>query len=217
MAGRAEYAGGLIYRRRAGFLISARSPGVRDAFGRAPPSTRRGRHVLLVVGMRVTCAAGAFGVRPRSCRFPPRPGKAQLVGKIRRSTKQGSLGGTATRRPKAMGRRARGRKTAGVPGLASNSSLRAPVSCLPCPAAGRESAGRKTAPGRPKTRACATRSAPKGRPNKPQAEGLGLDYTKMLPPALKGRNGSSPMPASPTTSSTCGIERDCSAPSGLRG
>jgi hypothetical protein len=61
----------------------------------------------------------------------------------------------------------------------------------------------------------ASRSAPKGRNNEAQAEGLGLDYPKILPPALRGRNRSSPISGSPTTSGTCGIEKDCSAPSGL--
>ena len=50
--------------------------------------------------------------------------------------------------------------------------------------------------------------APKGRNNEAQAEGLDLDYPQILPPALKGRNRSSPIPALPTTTGTCGIERN---------
>ena len=38
--------------------------------------------------------------------------------------------------------------------------------------------------------------APKGRNNEAQANGLGLDYPPILPPALKGRDRCSPMPQS---------------------
>ena len=88
--------------------------------------------------------------------------------------------------------------------------------------------------------------APKGRNNEAQANGLGLDYPPILSPALKGRDTCFPIPQSlsqlyvhhttrnppphgqrnsgtcwtrtelPATSGTCGIEEDCSAPSGLR-
>ena len=39
-------------------------------------------------------------------------------------------------------------------------------------------------------------SAPKGRNNEAQANGLGLDHPPILPPALKGRDRCSPMPQS---------------------
>jgi len=39
-------------------------------------------------------------------------------------------------------------------------------------------------------------SAPRGRNNEAQANGLGLDYPPILPPALKGRDTCFPMPQS---------------------
>ena len=87
--------------------------------------------------------------------------------------------------------------------------LKGPVADIPCSGCG-GAIRVKMAPG-----TLRVPPAPKGRNNEAQAEGLGLDYPQILPPALKGRNTSSPIPELPTTSGTCGIEKDCSAPSGL--
>ena len=62
---------------------------------------------------------------------------------------------------------------------------------------------------------CATRSAPKGRNNEAQANGLGLDYPPIFTPSPERAGYCRTRTALPTASGACGIEKDCSAPSGL--